>query len=90
MAYSNCVETIECEEIFHQLKHPLTNTPILKIVDPHKDFLVCTNACKEGLAGVLMQQRRVISYESRKLNAHEINYVKHDLDLYVIVHALKM
>jgi hypothetical protein len=32
----------------------------------------------------------VICYESRKLNKHEVNYVTHDLELAVIVHALKM
>jgi hypothetical protein len=37
-----------------------------------------------------MQVGRVIFYESRKLNEHEINYVTHDLELVAIVHALKM
>ena len=63
---------------------------MLKITDPDKDFLVCTDACKEGLGGFLMQEGCVICYESKKLNEHEINYVTHDLDLVVIVHALKM
>jgi hypothetical protein len=63
---------------------------VLKIADPNKDFLVCTDACKEGLGGVLMQEGHVICYESRKLNEHEINYVTHDLELAAIVHALKM
>jgi hypothetical protein len=51
---------------------------------------VCTNACKEGLGGVLMQEGSVICYESQKLNEHEVNYVTHDLELTAIVHALKM
>jgi hypothetical protein len=42
------VWSIECEASFQQLKHLLTNAPILKIADPDKDFLVCTDACKEG------------------------------------------
>jgi hypothetical protein len=50
----------------------------------------CTNACKEGLGGVLMQKGSVIFYESQKLNEHEVNYVTHDLELVSIVHALKM
>jgi hypothetical protein len=72
------------------LKHLLTNAPILKIVDPHTNFLVCRDACKEGLRGVLVLEGHVIYYESRKLNAHEINYVTHDLEWATIVHALKM
>ena len=39
-------------------------TPILKIVDPNKDFVVCTDASKEGLGGVLTQESHVIWYES--------------------------
>jgi hypothetical protein len=82
--------TQECEERFQSLKHLLTHAPVLKIVDPENDFLVCTNACKEGLGGVLMQGRSVVCYESRKLNEHEVNYVTHDLEMAAIVHALKM
>jgi hypothetical protein len=32
----------------------------------------------------------VICYESRKLKEHERNYVTHDLELAVVIHALKM
>jgi hypothetical protein len=63
---------------------------MLKIVDPNNDFLLCTDACKEGIGGVLMQEGHVIFYESRKLNEHEINYVTHNMELVSIVHALKM
>jgi hypothetical protein len=45
--------TKECERNFQQLKHLLTNAPFLRIADPNKYFVVCTNACKEGLGGVL-------------------------------------
>jgi hypothetical protein len=62
------------------MKHLLTHAPVLKIADPEADFLVCTDACKEGLGGVLMQGGSVICYESRKLNEHEVNYVTHDVE----------
>jgi hypothetical protein len=82
--------TSECEEIFQELKYLLTNAHILKIADPNKDFLVCTNDCKEGLGGVLMQEGNVIFYESRKLNEHEVNYVTHNKEFATILHDLKM
>jgi hypothetical protein len=82
--------TSKCEEIFEELKYLLTHAPVLKIADPDNDFLVCKDACKEGLGGVLMQEGRVIFYASRKLNEHEINYVTHDIELDTIGHALKM
>jgi len=71
--------TGECATNFEKLKQLLTNAPVLKIVDPDKDFMVCTDACKRGLGGNLMQEGKVVCYESRKLNEHEHNYVTHDL-----------
>jgi hypothetical protein len=82
--------TSEREERFQELKYLLTHASVMKIVDPNNDFLVCTDACKEGLRGFLMKEGHVICYESRKLNEHEINYVTRDLELVVIVHSLKM
>jgi hypothetical protein len=61
----------------------------MRIADPNEDFVVCTNACKEGLGGVLSQNGFVICYESRKLKENERNYATHDLELVAIVHALK-
>jgi hypothetical protein len=72
------------------LKQLLTSAPVLNIVDPNKSFLVCTDACKEGLGGVLTKNGHVIGYESRNLKEHESNYATHDLELAAIVHALKM
>ena len=64
--------------------------PILKIVNLFKYFVVCTNAGKEGPGGVLIQENYVIAYESRKIKGREKNYATHDLELVVIIHALKM
>jgi hypothetical protein len=52
--------------------------------------MVCVDASKEGLGGVLTQEGHVIFYESRKLKEHERNYVTHDLELVAVIHALKM
>jgi hypothetical protein len=71
------------------LKKLLTSAPILKIADPNKDYVVCTNACKEGLGGGLSQEGFVVCYESRKLKVHEKNYATHDLELAAIIHALR-
>jgi hypothetical protein len=71
------------------LKKLLTNAPILRIADPNVDLVVCTDACKEGLGGVLSQNGFVIFYESRKLKENENNYATHNLELAAIVHALR-
>ena len=57
--------TKKCEESFNKLKHLLTTASILKIADPFKDFVVCIDACNEGLGGVLLQDNYVVAYESR-------------------------
>ena len=80
----------KCEEIFNRLKELLTTAPILKITDPDKYFIVCTDACNEGLGGVLTQEGHAIAYESRNLKTHERNYATYDLELVAIIHALKM
>ena len=80
----------KCEERFKKLKTLLTNTPILRIADPNKEFVVCTDACNDGLGGVLTQEGHVIAYESRKLKIHEKNYATYDLELAAVIHALKM
>ena len=51
---------------------------------------MCTDACNDGLGGVLTQEGHVIAYESRKLKIHENNYATYDLELAVVIHALKM
>lgn len=64
---------------FEQLKHLLSNFPILKI----------TYACKDVLGGVCMQEGCVINCESNKLE-HEKNYVTHNLKLVGILHTLEV
>ncbi|GKE85394.1 putative reverse transcriptase domain-containing protein, partial [Tanacetum coccineum] len=43
-----------------------------------------------GLGDVLMQNEKVISYASRQLKIYEKNYTTHDLELGVVVFALKI
>ena len=62
----------------------------MKITNLKKDFIVCIDACIEGLGGVLMQEENIVCYESRKPKEHEKNQMTHDLELETIVHALKM
>ena len=59
--------TPRCEESFQQSKNLLTSALVLKIEDLERDFVTCTDACGQGLGGVLMQGKHVICYESRKL-----------------------
>ena len=50
----------KCKESFKKLKTLLTRTPILRIPDTNKEFVVCTDACNDGLGGVLTQEGHVM------------------------------
>ena len=72
---------IKVQGKFPRLNELLTNGPVLKIVVPNEDFVVCTDACKEGIGGILTQNGHVICYESRNLKENEKNYATNDLEL---------
>ena len=61
------------------MKQLLKNAQVLKIKYSEKEFVVCTDACKRGLGGVLMQVGQVVFHVSRKLNEEDQNYSMHDL-----------
>lgn len=82
--------TIQFQTSSDQLKNLLTTAHILSIAYPNKDYVVCIDASKEGVGGVLMQEGRVMAYDSRKLKKHEKKYSAYDLKLTVVIHALKM
>ena len=51
--------------------------------------MVYSDASRNGLGCVLMQDGRVIAYASQQLKTHEQNYPIHDLELAADVFALK-
>ncbi|GKF91807.1 putative reverse transcriptase domain-containing protein, partial [Tanacetum coccineum] len=55
-----------------------------------EDFVVYYDASYKGLGTVLMQREKVIVYASRQLKVHEKNYTTHDLELGLVVFALKI
>jgi hypothetical protein len=59
-------------------------------MDMKKDFTVSTNASKQGLGAVLMQDGGAIAYASRKLKKHKEIYTTRDLELAVVMLALEL
>ena len=51
--------------------------------------MVYTDATGIGLGCVLMQNSKVVAYSSWQLKPHENNYPTHDLELIVIIFAIK-
>ena len=79
-----------CEEAFQELKRRLTTAPILIVPDRRQGYTVYCDASRTGLGCVLMQSGRVVAYGSRQLKNHEQNYPTHDMELAVVVFALKI
>jgi len=52
--------------------------------------VVYSDASKQGLGCVLMQNGKVVAHASRQLKPHELNYPTHDLELAAVIFALKI
>nr|GEX99602.1 putative reverse transcriptase domain-containing protein [Tanacetum cinerariifolium] len=78
------------EATFQLIKQNLCSAPILALPKGSENFIVYCDASHKGLGAVLMQNERVIAYAFRKLKVHKKNYTTHDLELGVVVFALKM
>ena len=72
------------------MKDKLTTAPVLTLPEAPDGYVIYCDASGVGLGCVLMQHGKVIAYASRKLRKHEKNYPTHDLELAVVVHALKI
>ncbi|GJU05706.1 putative reverse transcriptase domain-containing protein [Tanacetum coccineum] len=77
------LELLKKEELY-------ANAPILALAQGAENFIVYCDASHKGLGMVLMQNEKVIAYASRQLKIHEKNYTTHDLELGVVVFALKI
>ncbi|GJU09287.1 putative reverse transcriptase domain-containing protein [Tanacetum coccineum] len=80
----------EQKKAFQTLKDKLCNAPVLALPNRPEDFVVYCDALGLVLGCVLMQRGKVIAYASRQLKIHEKNYTTHDLELVVVVFALKI
>lgn len=78
-----------CENNFQELKRRLISTSILVVPSKIGRFIVYSDASKNDLGCVLVQNDRVITYTSRQLK-HYKNYLTHDIELAAVVFALKL
>ncbi|XP_073222466.1 uncharacterized protein [Cicer arietinum] len=73
-----------------QKKEYLTLAPILALPVGGESYAVYCDASRVGRDCVLMQQGKVIAYASRQLKRHEVNYLTHDLEMAVVIFAIKI
>ncbi|GJU79454.1 putative reverse transcriptase domain-containing protein [Tanacetum coccineum] len=78
------------DDLSKLLKQKLCSTSILTLPEGIENFMVYCDASHKGLGAVLMQKEKVIAYASHQLKIHKKNYNTHDLELGVVVFALKM
>ena len=72
------------------MKRRLTTDPILIVLDRGQGYIVYCDASRAGLGCVLMKSGRLVAYGSRQLKNHKKNYPIHDMELDVVIFALKI
>jgi hypothetical protein len=60
-----------CDEAFETLKGILVKAPVLKLPNFDKDFKIHSDASDFAIRGVLVQEGRLVTFESKKLNETE-------------------
>lgn len=63
---------------------------MLTLLNGVDKFIVYYDASRVGLGCVLMQNGRVVAHASKQLKKHEQNYPTHDLEMAVVIFALKI
>ena len=80
----------KCQQAFSGVKHDLTHAPVLKAPDLNSPFELVSDACDFGIGAVLMQDRRPVAFESRKLIPAELSYTTTEKECLAVIHALKV
>ena len=80
----------QCKQNFQELKNRLISSPILILPTIGVGYVVSNDALRQGLGCDLMQDGRIITYTSRQLKKYKANYPTHDLELAIVIFALKI
>ncbi|KAG7310665.1 hypothetical protein JYU34_003468 [Plutella xylostella] len=84
----------EQETAFRSLQKALAEKPTLALYNPQAETELHTDACKIGVAGILLQRDREnvlkpIAYFSRQTTPEEQNYSSYDLETLAVVSSLQ-
>lgn len=72
---------------FENMQNIVTSEPVLAIYDPNKPVIVQTDASKDGLGCVLIQENRPVAFASRTLSQSEQKWAQIEKELLAIVFA---
>ncbi|MCO5567678.1 hypothetical protein L7F22_021372 [Adiantum nelumboides] len=73
---------------FNLLKEKMTSDLVIVLPDLRKSFVVQCDACGSSIGAVLMQDGRVVAYESRILQGPEKTMQVYEKELSALIHAL--
>jgi len=78
-----------CDEAFGTLKGILVKAPVLKLPDFDKEFEIHSDASDFAIGGVIVQDERPVTFESKKLSETERRWPTHEKEMCAIIHCLK-
>jgi hypothetical protein len=78
-----------CDETFEALKGILVKAPVLKLLDFDKEFEIHSDASDFAIGGVIVQEGRLIAFESKKLSETERRWLTHEKEMWAVIHCLK-
>jgi hypothetical protein len=78
-----------CDKAFEALKGILVKASVLKLPDFDKDFEIHSDASDFAIGGVLVQEGRLVAFESKKLSETERRWPTHEKEMWVVIHCLK-
>jgi hypothetical protein len=85
--------TAECQNAFEELKHKLSNPPVLAFPDLSVPFILTADVSQAGLGAVLSHVQngieRPIAYTSRQLNKAEVPYSALEVEAVAVVWVTK-
>ena len=71
----------------------MQHLPVLQLADPSKGSIVTIDASDFAMSAVLQvwdDGEHFVAYESRKMNAAEMNYPTHERELLAVINALRV
>ncbi len=78
-----------CDEAFETLKGILVKVSMLKLHDFDKEFEIHSDASDFAIGGVLVQEGRLVAFESKKLSETERRWPTHEKEMWAVIHCLK-
>ena len=81
--------TLEATKDFEQLKEAMFKAHVLTTPNFKKTFIVECDASGNGIGAILMQEWRVLAFESQPLKGKDLHKPIYEKEMMEILHALK-